>query len=281
MADAHDEQPYTLKWGKITLQVSSQEPFTFYATLLAGEYDKLVIRPGDYVIDAGANIGDFAIRAAVRVGPTGRVVAIEPGRVALKYLWRNAELNRVANLTIVESFLADRPGRVSLSDVGTYATVNPPGGSSFGETASEAFDGQMETLDEIVRRTCDGRLDVLKMDIEGREAEVLVSSKSLPKAREVLVETHGDAAERTTLEVLYGHGFSVRRIGQLDIVSSVLRNALLHIPSLAAAEIATKGFATRQALRGLGRSSAIPSLRTGSPIAMYHGTRSFPRSGRV
>ncbi|MEY2442412.1 MAG: hypothetical protein QOJ46_1838, partial [bacterium] len=36
------------------------------------------VRPGDHVWDVGANIGYLALVAARIVGPTGRVVAIEP-----------------------------------------------------------------------------------------------------------------------------------------------------------------------------------------------------------
>src|SRR4051812_34539045 len=37
-----------------------------------------VIQPGDTVVDVGANIGYNALFAARLVGPTGRVLAIEP-----------------------------------------------------------------------------------------------------------------------------------------------------------------------------------------------------------
>ena len=35
-------------------------------------------RPGDTVLDVGANIGIFSLWASERVGPSGRVVAVEP-----------------------------------------------------------------------------------------------------------------------------------------------------------------------------------------------------------
>lgn len=44
------------------------------------EYDQLAgwVRPGDWVIDIGANIGVYTSRLAELVGPAGRVVAVEP-----------------------------------------------------------------------------------------------------------------------------------------------------------------------------------------------------------
>jgi FkbM family methyltransferase len=35
-------------------------------------------RPGDCVLDIGANVGDWTIAMAARVGPLGKVIAFEP-----------------------------------------------------------------------------------------------------------------------------------------------------------------------------------------------------------
>ena len=62
--------------------VPDLEAHTFYATFIVGEWDELAPMPGDTVLDCGANIGDYTIKASTLVGPTGRVIAIEPSRVA-------------------------------------------------------------------------------------------------------------------------------------------------------------------------------------------------------
>src|SRR5208282_3272360 len=50
-----------------------------------GVYRQLV-RPGDVVIDAGANNGVFTLVFARAVGPAGRVIAFEPQRVLFQTL---------------------------------------------------------------------------------------------------------------------------------------------------------------------------------------------------
>ena len=51
-----------------------------YQIVLMGSYDAILeaMRPGDIVIDAGANVGIFTLLAAARVGSRGLVVAVEP-----------------------------------------------------------------------------------------------------------------------------------------------------------------------------------------------------------
>jgi predicted methyltransferase len=50
-----------------------------------------VLRPGDVVIDVGANVGWFTLLAASLVGPGGKVVACEPGPDNLAKLQANID----------------------------------------------------------------------------------------------------------------------------------------------------------------------------------------------
>ncbi|MDD1667117.1 MAG: FkbM family methyltransferase, partial [Methanomicrobiales archaeon] len=59
------------------------------------------IRPEDHVLDIGANVGAFSIRAA-RYSP--HVVAVEP--VTAEVLRENVRLNR-AKVTVIEGALGD------------------------------------------------------------------------------------------------------------------------------------------------------------------------------
>ena len=51
------------------------------------------LRPGDAVIDVGANIGVYTLLAASVVGDQGKVVAFEPGRQSFARLQENVQLN--------------------------------------------------------------------------------------------------------------------------------------------------------------------------------------------
>src|SRR5215469_2694758 len=60
-----------------------------------------IVRAGDTVIDGGANIGFFTIYLAQLVGPTGKVIAIEPGQNNIWKLEENVRLNKMKNVEIV------------------------------------------------------------------------------------------------------------------------------------------------------------------------------------
>src|SRR4051812_38970298 len=73
--------------------------------LLRGRYEpsltevvRRYLRPGGVFVDVGANEGYFSAIAARLVGPTGRVVAVEPQARLRPVLEENFRLNGVANV---------------------------------------------------------------------------------------------------------------------------------------------------------------------------------------
>ena len=57
------------------------------------QWFKGYVRPGDIVVDVGANIGWYTLLAAQRVGPEGQVVAIEASPTIAEHLRANLALN--------------------------------------------------------------------------------------------------------------------------------------------------------------------------------------------
>ena len=123
---------------------------------------RALLRPGDVLVDVGANIGFFTQLAASLVGPTGRVVAIEPLDKNVQLILRSIDRNGFAHVDVRACAISDRVGIVSmLTDA---ATSN--GQAAAGARPSAAL-AQTRTLDEITRDL--PRLDVVKIDIEGFE----------------------------------------------------------------------------------------------------------------
>lgn len=69
----------------------------------AAIFPRLAVKPGDKVLDAGAGFGDTAIMLAERVGPKGRVTAIDCCDAFLDFGRKDAAEKAVANV----EFLAD------------------------------------------------------------------------------------------------------------------------------------------------------------------------------
>src|SRR5688572_30737361 len=60
-----------------------------------------LVEPGDTVVDVGANIGYNTLYAAHRVGPQGRVYALEPAQDNLAVLYANLFTNNLTNVTVL------------------------------------------------------------------------------------------------------------------------------------------------------------------------------------
>jgi len=75
------------------------------------------LRPGDCMVDVGANIGMVALTAASRVGPNGAVYAFEPHPRTFGYLQENIALNGGSNVRAFNFAVGEREGTVQFSDI--------------------------------------------------------------------------------------------------------------------------------------------------------------------
>jgi FkbM family methyltransferase len=127
------------------------------------------IRPGDVVVDAGASVGIHAVPMAAAIGPEGRLLCFEPVPRVADALVRTLRLNGFDDRAQVESLaLSDRTGRDSL-----FAAPHSPMSSLVHPDdirAGQLIDVELSTLDDIVE--AGGRVDVLKIDVEGAEPRV-------------------------------------------------------------------------------------------------------------
>jgi FkbM family methyltransferase len=132
------------------------------------EYFKL--RQGDVVVDMGAHVGTFSIRAAQIVGADGLVIAIEPEPNNLNLLQRNIEVNGLQNVIIVGKGVWSKRGnlRFYLSEqTWQHSCLSQVTGSN------EYTEIEVDTLDNILREIGVKKVNFIKMDVEGAEIEAL------------------------------------------------------------------------------------------------------------
>lgn len=139
---------------------------------VAREYERYhSLEKGDVVVDAGANIGTFTIRAARAVGDKGLVVAIEPAEDNLEILRMNVEVNNLKNIIIVPKGIWKEKGNLGLRISCHQAGHSLPDCRG---CHSEYNGGHqlvaVDTLDGILEELGVSRVDFLKLDIEGAEA---------------------------------------------------------------------------------------------------------------
>jgi FkbM family methyltransferase len=152
------------------VRTGTHEPETIqaFAELLA---------PGMTVIDLGANIGQYTLVAARRVGPQGRVHAFEPTPSLAAHVRRNLELNAFDNATVHAAAVSDARGRAKLQVVET----SEPNMNSI--VRDIPANGELVvptvTLDEFAAEHAVGPVGVIKIDIEGAEMKALRGARGL------------------------------------------------------------------------------------------------------
>jgi FkbM family methyltransferase len=148
--------------------------------MLAG-YESSVLRAverfvsaGSYCIDVGANVGAVALALARQIGPSGRVLAIEPGPPYVARLRQNLRANpRLVNRVII------LPVGLSEAEGSLLWRPDPlhPFNAGLSQVHSAAVPGELPvavtTLDVVVARQGWERVDFIKIDVEGMELEVL------------------------------------------------------------------------------------------------------------
>ncbi len=127
------------------------------------------IGSGQVFVDVGANVGVFTVKAAREVGDDGLVIAIEPFIETAHRLSRNVETNGYSNVRI-RNFCVGR----NTQHARLYLNKSKP--NSFGlvpKGEAESISVLSVSLDDLCRWEDLQRLDYLKIDAEGAEAEVL------------------------------------------------------------------------------------------------------------
>lgn len=151
----------------------------FFATGMSWPHEinvlNRILQPGMHVVDCGAAFGYLTSLAAARVGPRGRVLAIEPDAVNVALLAENVRANGLDHVTVMRSAVSDRNGQASLWPSETHLACHslqvdnvPNPGLAVSVTCA--------TLATLMRRVGWDWVDFLKVDVEGHEARVLAGA---------------------------------------------------------------------------------------------------------
>jgi FkbM family methyltransferase len=139
------------------------------------------LAPGETYVDVGANIGALVGVAAVRVGPTGHVVAVEPHPRVHGYLCENVVENGFGQVTTVNCALGEREGTARFSDL-AHDDLNGIVRDGPG------IEVPVRRLDDV--DTGAGPIALLKVDVEGYERFVFAGApRTLARTAVVFYES--------------------------------------------------------------------------------------------
>ena len=178
------------------------------------------VRPGDTVLDIGANIGYYTLILAKCVGEQGRVYAFEPDPSNFALLKKNVEANGYSNVVLEQKAVSDRSGSIRLYLSQDHKADHRTYDSGDGR---EYLDVESVRLDEYFK-DYQGLIGFVKMDVQGAEAGVIEGARSLllrnPGLQMImeydtaLLKTSG-ADPESPLKSLRKHGFDFYEIDEL------------------------------------------------------------------
>ena len=173
-----------------------------------GEYEppmyaalSALLKQGSTFVDLGANEGYFTVVASRIVGPSGRIISIEPQQRLRSVLAKNMELNDVRNVTVVTQAVSNTKGQ---------ATMHVSPSTNTGSTGL-VLESRYRVPTQIVETTTLAELfreqkleycDVMKVDIEGFEYEAILGSPDVfeqGRVRRLVLQLHPHLIEKRGL----------------------------------------------------------------------------------
>lgn len=136
-----------------------------------------LLKPGDNVIDVGANIGYYSILAGTLIGKNGNVFAYEPVSSIYHRLLRN--IDSYSNIKPKQAACGNTKGEINI-----YVAHDI---CSSGSRISQPQEGQplKQEVVPIIRlddELKDHKINLLKIDVEGYETEVILGAAELIKS---------------------------------------------------------------------------------------------------
>ena len=187
------------------------------------------LRPGDTFLDVGAHVGYFTLPAAKTVGPSGRIIAIEPSPVSARVLRENAELNGLDWITVFDVAASDHNG----PEVLFRSPKSPMWNRLVRFPVRDGMDTisvSAKTIDSILAECGWPPIVGMKVDVEGAELDVLRGSTAClsrnPHAF-VIVEVEGRTRLDRSLAVLHfledqGYSFRLFKRGAVPTAETII-----------------------------------------------------------
>ncbi|MDD5261030.1 MAG: FkbM family methyltransferase [Methylacidiphilales bacterium] len=176
------------------LQITDPASFlTMYEEIFENEYYRFSSpSPCPRILDAGANIG-LACIYWKKLYPDARITAFEPDPGLLLVLEENLQSFDLTDVEVVAAALSDEKGS---------GRFDPRGGAA-GRLSDSKTAGQVEVQQVLLSSRLNEPIDLLKLDIEGKEIDVLQECRGqLNRVERLFVEYHRFKDQPTRLREL-------------------------------------------------------------------------------
>jgi FkbM family methyltransferase len=158
------------------------------------------IKPGDVIIDIGANLGYYSCMFAEKTGPKGKVYAIEPIPLYREILERN--INKFDNILILPYALGLEEGTIKM---GNSSSQKYRHGLMHvlkeGEEANEVYTVPVKHPLDIFGKL--SHIDYIKCDIEGYEIPVIPAMRPLLEKHRPIVQVETEGQNKQIIMSLF------------------------------------------------------------------------------
>jgi len=170
------------------------------------------LKQGDTVIDVGANTGFLTILFSQLAGESGKVYSFEPAQKTFEKLLKTIEGNQAKNVRPINSACGADNGESNLRVVSSSSgdSTLVPTVKAGEEVSTEKV--RILCLDDFIMQE-ELKVDFLKIDTEGFEAEVLKGCRAILRKHKPIVYIELLAGERLDMsrlavDILKEHGYS-------------------------------------------------------------------------
>jgi FkbM family methyltransferase len=210
-------QPRFLK-HPVRLRARTSDPFIFQQIMIEDEYLPLKGLRVETILDLGANIG-LASAWFLSCFPQSAVFAVEADADNFALCCENMTLYG-SRVRVLHGAAWSRRAQVKLRRKSSAAdnSVQEAGIGDPSEIQLEAWD-----LASLIEMSGFDHVDLLKIDIEGAEAEIFSAGVStwLPYVHNLCIELHGDACRDIFFRAMAGYQFEHTRSGELDLCTRI------------------------------------------------------------
>ncbi len=173
------------------------------------EFDNLEnwISEGDWVLDIGANIGQYAYKMSKLVGRKGRVIAFEPIPDTFRILSRNMQYASHQNITLMNLAVSEATATISMEIPISDTQLN---NYYMAKITNKVSDNQEVVMSiNIDSLNIPNKISLIKIDVEGHEKIALNGMIDLLKRDHPTLIVEGD--DNQVEELLVGLGYSFEK----------------------------------------------------------------------
>jgi len=174
---------------------------------------RALLKPGQTVIDIGANLGLYALSMAKVVGKQGRVIAFEPAPDTAALLEASARLNGMAQLEVDQRGVGASSGEARLvigadSELNHLTEADPTGSSTVTVSLTSLDDWATENGHL-------GPIAFIKIDAKDQELNIIQGAQRLLREQTPLIlyeVKHRSTLHLELVEAFAGHGYTSYRL---------------------------------------------------------------------